>query len=304
MRNGYFGIWIAIALVAGIVVSFNLVGGLLIVAVYGGDMKKADPTGLLIINSASQLVIMLTVPILILRGMGHNVWEDLKLDIRHIRSTPLLFILAAVITFVGQIFGTALSSLWSSLLSLFPDLYDPLRSLQDMMDETMKLVTGTHSPTGLLVGLFTIALVPALCEEIFFRGFIQTNIDKSGIRGTRPGIAITITSLCFAAMHLSPFNLPGLAVLGALFGWMVHRTRDLRVSMFAHLFNNGLILILLYLFHGNEVIQKNLTDSNAIPIDGALTMAIASAVILAGLIYLFHKVVRVCNPNNHVRETD
>lgn len=302
MRNGYFGVWIGIAIVAGIVVSFNLLGGLLIVAIYGMDVKKADPTGLLIINSLSQLAIMLGAPILILRGMKQNVWETLKLDTRNFRSSPLLFVLAATITFAGQIFGTALSSLWSSFLSLFPDLYSGLRSLQDMMDDTMKLVTESHTPAGLLVGLFTIALVPAICEEVFFRGFIQTNIDRSGVRGSRPAVAITVTSLCFAAMHLSPFNLPGLAVLGALFGWMIHRTRDLRISMFAHLFNNGLILILLYVFHENKEIQKSLNDSNAIPLGDALAMTLTTGVILAGLLYLFHRSVNSISPTNDTIE--
>ncbi len=291
MRNGYFGIWVSLAIIAGIVVAFNLVGGVLVIALYGTDIKNADPTGLLLLNSLSQLAIMLTVPILILRAMQKDVWSDIQLHTTQFRSSPILFIIAALLTFDAQVFGSGIASLWTSFLSLFPDLYSSLRGFQDMMDETMKLVTEAHTPNALLVSLICIALIPAICEETLFRGFIQTNIEKSGKNGSRPFVAILITSLAFGAIHLSPFNLPALAILGAMFGWMVYRTRDLRISMFAHLFNNGLIVVALYLLHGDPSAKNSLVGSSELPIETALMMVAISGALLAVLIYFFHTIV-------------
>jgi hypothetical protein len=55
-------------------------------------------------------------------------------------------------------------------------------------------------------------------------------------------------------------------------------------------------------FHENKEIQKNLNDSNAIPLGDALAMTLIMGVILAGLLYLFHRSVNSISPTNDTIE--
>src|SRR5437773_7560756 len=124
-------------------------------------------------------------------------------------------------------------------LKYFPDHYSSLNAFQKTIDDMMQNLSTAHSPAELTVLLFGVAIVTAFAEESFFRGFIQTNIERSGKGRSRPITALIITSLLFAALHLSPLGFPGLLVIGLLLGWLAYRTCDLRVSALAHAFNNG-----------------------------------------------------------------
>jgi hypothetical protein len=84
---------------------------------------------------------------------------------------------------------------------------------------------------------FVATLVAPLCEEIAFRGYLQTTI----LARRTPAVAIAASSLLFAVIHLDPVRLPALLVLGALFGWLAWRSGSLWPAIAAHAANNGIV---------------------------------------------------------------
>jgi CAAX protease family protein len=82
-------------------------------------------------------------------------------------------------------------------------------------------------------------LVAPLCEEIAFRGYLQTTI----LTRKTPAVAIAASSLLFALIHLDPVRLPALLVLGALFGWLAWRSGSLWPAIAAHAANNGIVSV-------------------------------------------------------------
>lgn len=79
-----------------------------------------------------------------------------------------------------------------------------------------------------------LALVPAFCEELFFRGFLQHMMESR----YRPEIAVFLTSLFFAVAHMNPWYFPYYFILGLYLGWLRTWSGAVSLSILAHLMNN------------------------------------------------------------------
>ena len=110
-------------------------------------------------------------------------------------------------------------------------------------------------PLDLVLGqLFVIALP----EEAFFRGFLQTRLDRAWpkrwrILGADVGVSIVVTSVMFAVAHVLTLPLPArLAVFfpSLLFGWLRARTRGIGASV---LFHAGCNLFSMFMRDGYDV---------------------------------------------------
>lgn len=98
-------------------------------------------------------------------------------------------------------------------------------------------------PYGLAIDIASLALIPAICEELLFRGIIQTSLTMR--LGTK--FALFLTALLFALHHLNPWHFPFLFGLGIFFGWIFLKTRSLGLAMVAHFVNNLSSVVLFYL---------------------------------------------------------
>ena len=90
------------------------------------------------------------------------------------------------------------------------------------------------------ITLFIIAVMPAICEEGLFRGFIYTALNEK----KHPKRAIILSGLLFSLMHIEPVKLLPIAVLGIGMGYILYRTGSIFCTMLVHLLNNGIAVIL------------------------------------------------------------
>ena len=111
------------------------------------------------------------------------------------------------------------------------------------MYKRQRLLTDFDGPAALLVGLLVMALLPAIGEELLFRGLIQNGLQR--LLGS-PGAAIWATAAVFSAIHMQFVGFLPRLLLGAVFGYFYARSRNLLVPVTAHFFNNALTLGLLY----------------------------------------------------------
>ncbi len=94
---------------------------------------------------------------------------------------------------------------------------------------------------------FTLGVLPALCEETLFRGFLYTSLRRS--LPVLPSIAIS--GALFSLAHLDAGGLAQLFVLGCLFAFVFERTKSLLASMVTHcLWNSGTFAFMILLFGG------------------------------------------------------
>lgn len=103
------------------------------------------------------------------------------------------------------------------------------------LEQAMLKYYGSFSSTELLVYF---CIVPAIVEEILFRGLIQHWLQVA----VSPRKAILYASALFAAIHLSAATVPYLLLVGLLLGWAKWRTGSLYPSMVVHFLHNYLVL--------------------------------------------------------------
>jgi membrane protease YdiL (CAAX protease family) len=89
------------------------------------------------------------------------------------------------------------------------------------------------------------SLLAPVCEEIVFRGYLQTTFALS----RRPPTAVLLSAFLFATIHLDPVRLPALVALGALYGWLTWRAGSIWPAVAAHAANNT-VASLLFLLRG------------------------------------------------------
>lgn len=99
----------------------------------------------------------------------------------------------------------------------------------------------------LLINLGLMALLPALSEELSFRGTLQQILSTSHITHHTSHIAIWTTAIIFSAIHMQFYGFIPRMLLGALFGYMFLWTGSLWTSILMHFTNNALAVIAFYL---------------------------------------------------------
>ncbi len=92
------------------------------------------------------------------------------------------------------------------------------------------------------LAIFLIAVIPAVCEEFFCRGFLLKCF--SGIK--KEWVLITLIGAVFGAMHLDAYTFVPTALTGALLCFVAIRTKTLILPMILHFGNNALAVALAY----------------------------------------------------------
>jgi membrane protease YdiL (CAAX protease family) len=97
--------------------------------------------------------------------------------------------------------------------------------------------------------MFGIVVLAPLGEEILFRGFLQKFLEEHWQDVTR---AVLVTSLFFAIIHLNPFWLIQIYMLGVILGFLAWRTGSIWASFILHAANN---LVALLFTNYNQVLD-------------------------------------------------
>lgn len=88
---------------------------------------------------------------------------------------------------------------------------------------------------GLGATVFALAVTPAFCEEVLFRGYLQRQFERAaGVAG-----GIVLTGLLFGLYHFRLSQAVPLAVLGIFLGYVVWRTGSIWVPIVIHFVNNA-----------------------------------------------------------------
>lgn len=112
----------------------------------------------------------------------------------------------------------------------------------DMQKEITDIIKDIpRTPLNIVLGFTAIAILAPLVEELLFRGLLQNALGHK-----MPALAaIALSSFVFALIHLQPYAIPPLMVLGASFGYIYHKTGSLRINILLHAANNAVALLML-----------------------------------------------------------
>jgi sodium transport system permease protein len=102
------------------------------------------------------------------------------------------------------------------------------------MDRVMEGMANNTVPVWL--SLLAFAVAPAVCEELAFRGFIQTGLQ----RARQTWVPIVVSAVLFGIIHLIPKQIFNAALLGLVLGLLAYRSQSLWPGVLFHLIYNGL----------------------------------------------------------------
>jgi len=129
-------------------------------------------------------------------------------------------------------------------------------------------------------------LLPALGEELFFRGFLSRGlIGNCGLlEGT------LLTSVLFGLLHIDPVQACGTFVLGLGFQYIFWTTKTLALPIVAHLLNNMLAFVMLRLATEPFGVAETVSETPAAPAEHVpLLVALAALAALIPLLLLLYQ---------------
>ncbi len=86
---------------------------------------------------------------------------------------------------------------------------------------------------------FAIALLPAITEEIVFRGVFTRALATRFV----PWVAIVLSALVFAVYHLLPAQMISTFMLGLALAYLTLRARSVIPAILGHLLNNTVVIV-------------------------------------------------------------
>lgn len=196
----------------------------------------------------------------------------IKADMKKVfclRLPTVKTLFGSIVLGVGAI---CLNLVASSLLSMvFPS------DSEGLNEQYLTLLDGVSFLSGLLL----MALLPAVCEELMFRGYMLTAF-KNRLSLTK---AIVVVSLLFGISHMSMIKLLPTALLGAALAYIIYKSESIVTSSLIHFLNNGLAVFVLY--YGSEIAFLN-EDTMALP-TMVVMVVIAVVCIPMGVVVLREK---------------
>lgn len=193
-----------------------------------------------------------------------------------IRLNTLFLTVVIVISFMVV---NSLVAEWNADVQ-FPDFMSGLESWAREMEDRLQALTTyltTFESSGYFVlAIIIIAILPAIGEELLFRGLLQNNFVR--ITGNVHA-AVWIAALLFGLLHFQFYGLVPRVLLGALFGYLYAWSGNLLVPITGHFINNGLSLLLLYLYK-TGVTDLDVESTEAFPVPYVIIFAILTLFLL------------------------
>jgi membrane protease YdiL (CAAX protease family) len=118
--------------------------------------------------------------------------------------------------------------------------HSPVQPVEQQAVQTLRMASSWTE--RFIAGIFTIGLAP-VGEEILFRGILYPTIKQAGF----PKIALWVTSLAFAAIHLNVETFIPLLVLALLLTLLYEKTNNLLAPITAHAVFNAVQFASLYI---------------------------------------------------------
>ncbi len=96
-------------------------------------------------------------------------------------------------------------------------------------------------PSTFISNLFVFAMIPAITEELFFRGFLQKTLSRYGIH-----VGIWVAALLFSLVHFQFYGFFSRLLLGAILGYLAYGAGSILPAMLGHFVFNSFTISALY----------------------------------------------------------
>ena len=150
-----------------------------------------------------------------------------------------------LLIFLANVCSAPLEDLSKIILHAYPSIETVAKQLESQYMEQVGLISRLNGFNDYIVALVMMAFLPALFEEVLFRGALQNLLVKWW---KAPLLGIIFTALLFSLVHLSIYLFLSRAVLGFVLGLMYYKTKNIWVNIIAHFLNNAIVVSTMYYY--------------------------------------------------------
>ena len=187
------------------------------------------------------------------------------------------FILLGICIMLAALPFSGLLEEWSAKINLSGDT----KELDERYTMLAKLMLNGNSFGDLIFNIVAIAVLPAIVEEVFFRGCLQSILlswfSKNHI------LSLLLVAAIFSAFHGQLSGFAPRFFLGLLLGLGYYFTGSLWVSIVMHLINNLITVIMVYLYNNK---LTSIDVSTLPPVH--ILLAIGSLLVTSALVYFLY----------------
>ena len=123
---------------------------------------------------------------------------------------------------------------------------EAMKATSEAAASTVRVLLQMPGWPDLLANLFLIGVIPALGEELLFRGILQGQL----MRRWSPWAAILLSGAVFSFIHFQMEGFFPRWILGIILGWLFWKTSNFWIPVFVHFLNNGVQVLGAYFVKG------------------------------------------------------
>ena len=286
------------------VVLFSIIGGVAAAVIYGFNPSNinnlGDPNiieGLKLFQLFSAVGLFIVPPLVYGLIATKKPFERLGLNSL---NKPINYFLIAILMLAITPFLSWVIELNANMVvpDFLSGIEDWMRSSESKAESLTKAFLSFDGVGSLVYIMIIVAVVPAVGEELLFRGVLQ----KIMICWTKnPHIGIWITAFLFSALHMQFFGFFPRMLLGALFGYLFLWSKSLWLPILGHFINNGTVVIASYFYP--EIIEN--TDVAVFGEGtGSIVVYVLSFVFASTILFLIWKIDVVNKTEERQTELD
>ncbi|MGA7720107.1 MAG: CPBP family intramembrane glutamic endopeptidase [Ignavibacteriaceae bacterium] len=274
-----------IGLIGGFIL-YQGVGGLLTLAIFGFDIQNAPVNSVRLMTIAGQILFMLLPSLILAKAFYEDVGYIIRFNLPRWEELLLFTIGLAILTPLMEYFLSIQNhffTLWSANSNFIHTIKTFLDRLDDLVDKTYGNLLSTRTIFDGILVVVVAAVIPAICEEVMFRGFIQKSFEFK----LKPFTSALITAIFFGLYHFNPYALIPLIALGLYFGFAAYLSGSIFVPISLHFINNFMAVIFYFIFGDNDVL--NTAVSKGFDLSSSLMIFCGLSALFAVTIYLIKR---------------
>ena len=272
-----------------------LVGGLLsMIPILGKfDFKNLKP------ENANALRLMQLISTLFMMGLPAFFYAKIchikpNVHLGFTKKTMLQQLGLVLLIMIASLPVIALLQELTNMIPFSAATLAKFKAAEDSYNEQMGVMARMNGIGDYIISMFMIAFLPAVFEEMIFRGALQNLLSRWT---KKPILSIIITAVIFSMVHGSYIGFLPRFVLGFVLGWFFYRTGSIWLNILGHFINNAIGVTAIYILS----LSGKPIDLNKMNVKFPLALGLAGVAALIGLLIYFDKISKEPNPGQEVK---
>jgi len=145
----------------------------------------------------------------------------------------------------------------SEFIPFFESLKEASRAMEAKTKELVLQLVSGKTFKDLMLTLLVMAVLPAICEEVFFRGVVLNNLVK---RNFGIHLSVWLSAVLFSAIHMEFLGFLSRVLIGAVLGYAFVYSKSLWLPIILHFLNNAILVVAYFILQ-----EKILYDEISVP---------------------------------------